>query len=552
MPEDLSKPGKGARLAQLVRQQRTLLVLDGLEPLQHPVGNPLAGRLLDPDLRDLILGLAQSNPGLCVISSRQALTDLDGLGGVAARREDLDDLPLAVAVSLLGRLQITGTDKELEDACEKFGCHALSLMLLGRFLFDAHGGDIRRIDRIRDIEKADRLTREDRHRTAWKVLEAYEAWLSSAQADGNPTTLAVLRLTGLFDRVATTDCLDALRADPVIPGLTEAVRAMDRDEWKILLRRLERAHLIKLRVAADDRDALAIDAHPLVREYFGRQLRQQRPDAFRAAHTRLFDHLCATTPHQPDTLVGLQPLYQAVTHGCLAERQEEACEEVYIKRILRGTATGGFYSPYRLGANGAELGAVHAFFEEPWCRLSPNLSEPKKGWLLNEAANRLRALGRLTEAIEPMRLAATMAERAEDWKRAARRGHNLSELEVTLGRLSAALVDGRRAIDFAELNGEEYEKIICRAATAVAMHQAGEWTEAGALFTEAEQLQAKRQPQLPRLYSCRDSSIPIGCWPPPRARHGDSCRRFRAAPAAPSITAAGSGGSARDCPRRLR
>ena len=71
----------------------------------------MAGRLLDPDLRDLILGLAQSNPGLCVLSSRQALTDLDGLGGLAARREDLDDLPRAVAVRLLRRLQITGTDR---------------------------------------------------------------------------------------------------------------------------------------------------------------------------------------------------------------------------------------------------------------------------------------------------------------------------------------------------------------------------------------------------------------------------------------------------------
>ena len=390
-PEDLAKPGKGARLAQLVRQQRTLLILDGLEPLQQTIGNPLAGRLLDPDLRDLILALAQSNPGLCVLSSRQALADLDGLGGLAARREDLDDLPKTVAVSLLRRLQIAGTDQELENACATFGCHALSLTLLGRFLFDAHGGDIRRIDRIRDLEKADRLTREERHRTAWKVLEAYEEWLSRARADGDPATLAVLRLTGLFDRVATADCLDALRADPVIPGLTEAVHAMDRDEWNILLRRLERAHLIKLRVAANEGEALAIDAHPLVREYFARQLRDKRPEAFRAAHSRLFDHLCATTQHWPNTLGGLQPLYQAVTHGCLAERQPAAREKVYRDRILRGVGVDGFYSWTKLGAFGPNLGALAAFFEEPWRRLSPNFSAPDEAWLLNETAIQLRA-----------------------------------------------------------------------------------------------------------------------------------------------------------------
>jgi hypothetical protein len=499
--EELGKPGKGTRLAHLIRQQRTLLILDGLEPLQQPIGSPQAGRLLDPDLRDLLLALAQSNPGLCVLSSRQALADLDGLGGLAARREDLDDLPRAVAVRLLRRLQITGTDQELEDACEKFGCHALSLTLLGRFLFDAHHGDIRRLDRIRDLEKADRLTREERHRTAWKVLGAYEAWLSRAQADGHPATLAVLRLTGLFDRVATADCLDVLRADPVIPGLTEAVHAMDRDEWNVLLRRLERAHLIRLRVDAADADAIAIDAHPLIREYFAKQLRDQRPEAFRAAHGRLFDHLCANTPHRPNTLPGLQPLYQAVTHGCLAGRQQEALEKVFRDRILRGTGGDGFYSWKRLGAFGANLGAVAAFFEEPWRRLAANLSAPDQAWLLGEAAFYLRALGRLTEAVEPMRVSGEMDVASSKWKFAAVSYSNLSGLEVTLGRLGEAVADGRRAIDFADRSGDAFQKLARRTAAADALHQAGERVEAGALFAEAERMQAALQPQFPRLYS---------------------------------------------------
>jgi hypothetical protein len=500
-PEDLAKPGKGTRLAHRIRQQRTLLVLDGLEPLQQPIGSPQAGRLLDPDLRDLLLALAQLNPGLCVLSSRQALADLDGLGGRAARREDLDDLPKAIAVRLLRRLQIAGTDDELEKACEHFGCHALSLTLLGRFLFDAHGGDIRRIDRIRDLQKADRLTREERHRTAWKVLEAYEAWLSRAGAGGDLRALAVLRLTGLFDRVATADCLAVLRADPVIAGLTEAIHAMDRDEWNVLLRRLERAHLIKLRVDAADADALAIDAHPLIREYFAKQLRDQRPEAFRAAHGRLFDHLCTTTPYRPDTLPGLQPLYEAVTHGCLAGRQREALDKVYVDRILRGTGNDGYYTWKKLGAVGADLGALAAFFEEPWRQLAPNLSEPDKSWLLNEAAFRLRALGRLTEAVEPMRVSGEMDVASSEWKGAAISHSNLSELEVTLGRLREAVADGRRTIDFADHSGDAFQKTSKRTTAADALHQAGERVEAGALFAEAERMQAENQPKFPRLYS---------------------------------------------------
>ena len=40
---------------------------------------------------------------------------------------------------------------------------------------------------------------------------------------------------------------------------------------------------------------LVLDAHPLLREYFARELREQRPEAWRAAHRRLYEHLCATT-----------------------------------------------------------------------------------------------------------------------------------------------------------------------------------------------------------------------------------------------------------------
>ena len=496
-----SRPGKGQRLAELIRQQRTLLILDGLEPLQHPVGGPLAGRLLDPDLRDLLCALAQANPGLCVVSSRQAVADLTALHGRAARTEELEDLPKAVALRLLRELQIKGTDRELEEACEKFGCHALSLTVLGRFLFDAHQGDINRIDRVRDLRKADRLTREERHRTAWKVLEAYEEWLAQAKADGNPTTLAVLRLTGLFDRVATANCLAVLRAQPVIRGLTEAIHAMDADEWNILLHRLERAHLIKLRPTPDEATQLGIDAHPLVREYFAKQLRERQPEAFRVAHSRLFDYLCKSTEHRPDTLAGLQPLYQAVVHGCLAGRQQEACDNVYFDRILRGTGPDGFYSGKKLGAIGADLGAVAAFFEEPWSRLSPNLSAPDQAWLLNEAATRVRARGRLAEAVEPMRVGLDMRIAQQVWTPATRVASNLSELEVSLGRLDEAVADGRRAIDFADRSDDPFQKMARRTGVADALHQAGERAEAGALFAEAERMQAEFQLQFPLLYS---------------------------------------------------
>jgi tetratricopeptide (TPR) repeat protein len=533
---DPNRPGQGERLAGLVQARRTLFVIDGLEPLQAPPDSARPGRLLDPDLETFIRALLQRNPELLVITSRQALPDLEGAAALCDQR-DLHELARANAIRLLRQFQVTGTEDELAAACERFSCHALSLTLLGRFLFDAHGGDIRCIDQI-DLHSADRAT-PDRHRTAWKVLAAYENWLcppQSARASAprpaggwawsaagrtwrriagalrgrrNPQaataararrrTLAVLRLTGLFDRPASPDCLAALRAAPSIRGLTDALTGLDEDGWRALLRGLERARLIRLSAHAGG--ALGLDAHPLVRDYFAEQLRLQRPAAFAAAHARLFEHLCAATPHRPDDLAGLQPLYQAVRHGCLAGRQQEACDKVYVERILRGTGNDGFYSQNKLGAIGANLGAVAAFFDAPWGRVSPNLAEPDRAWLLNEAAVLLRALGRLTEALGPMRVCGETEVQVERWKNAAIGYSNLSELEITLGRLPDAVTDARAAVAHADRSGDAFQRMSKRTAAADALHQSGETAEAGRLFAEAERMQREWQPQYPLLYS---------------------------------------------------
>jgi tetratricopeptide (TPR) repeat protein len=309
----------------------------------------------------------------------------------------------------------------------------------------------------------------------------------------------VLRLSGLFDRPALPDCLAALRAAPPIRGLTDALTVLDEDGWRALLRGLERARLIRLSVHAGG--ALGLDAHPLVRDYFAEQLRLHLPAAFAAAHARLFEHLCAATPHRPDDLAGLQPLYQAVRHGCLAGRQQEACDKVYVERILRGGGDDGFYSMRKLGAIGADLGAVAAFFDAPWVRVSPNLAEPHRAWALNEAALRLRALGRLTEAVEPMRVGGEIEVRAERWTNAAIGYSNLSELELTLGLLPNAVTDARAAVAHADRSGDAFQRMSKRTTAADALHQSGETAEAGRLFAEAERMQRERQPQYPLLYS---------------------------------------------------
>ena len=69
---------KGVQLAEAVRAQRALLILDGVEPLQFPENHSVKpGRLKDPSLVALVKELAGYNPGLCLITTRAPITGSD-------------------------------------------------------------------------------------------------------------------------------------------------------------------------------------------------------------------------------------------------------------------------------------------------------------------------------------------------------------------------------------------------------------------------------------------------------------------------------------------
>jgi tetratricopeptide (TPR) repeat protein len=492
---------RGARLARLVGQSRCLLVLDGLEPLQYPPG-PMEGKLKHQGIEALLKGLAAQNAGLCVVTTREKVDDIKQHYGRTADDLELSHLTDLAGASLLhyagarraGAKALAPDDKELQAASREVRGHGLTLQLLGRYLGLAEDGDILKRDTVR-LADADREYQNDATRPyghAFKAMEAYQKWFAGAGEQGQ-RQLTILRLLGLFERSASRHCLDALRAKPVIAGLTEAFVGLTQRDWKLALSRLEEINL--LAVQADG----SVDCHPLLREYFGGQLRQEQPQAWRIAHKRLYEHLCAITKDKPHpTLEDLQPLYQAVAHGCQAGLQQEADHKVYQQRILRGNED---YSFHKLGALGSNLGAVACFFETTWSCVSPVLSEPDQAWLLNQAAQTLRAFGRLTEALDPMRAGLEMRIKQKDWHNAARIANNLSELELTVGEMAGAVGDAEQSVTYADRSGNTFDGMASRATHGDALHQAGRRSEAEALFREAETIQVERQPTQPALYS---------------------------------------------------
>jgi TIR domain len=494
--EGESPHDKGRRLATYVGAKRVALILDGLEPLQYPPTSPLAGQLKDEGLRALLKGLAQSGKGLCVVTTRYRIRDIEAYA-VAAPQRELAPLSEEAGARLLETLGVNGTRKERERLAAEVRGHALTLTIIGGYLRDAYGGDIRQRDRI----KLDEADAEEQGGRAFRAMDAYAEWFESDGKRGQQA-LAILRLLGLFDRPADANCLSALWRAPPIEGLTEPLISLSEAQRNIVLTRLASAKLVTVNRAGGV--LFSLDAHPLLREYFAKALREKQPEGWKAGHKRLYEHLTTTTVDKPaPTLEDLQPLYQAIAHGCLAGMQQDACDKVYQARILRGTGFDGFYSMTNLGAYGADLGAVACFFDPPWAQVSPLLTPPTKAWLLGEAGRYLGALGRLTESLESMRASLDGGVAQEDWKNAAIRAGNLSELELILGNVEAAIRDAEAGVAHADRSGESPWRVILRTTHAEALHQAGRKAEARKLFAEAEAMQTELQPRFPLLYSLR-------------------------------------------------
>ena len=331
---------KGERLARLIAPRRSLLVLDGLEPLQTAPGSQ-EGRLREPSVQALLRELAAFSRGLCVITTRLPVADLADHEDSSAPRRELEHLTSDAGALLLGALGVKGPETELRRASEEFRGHCLALTLLGSYLSDAYQGDIRYRQEVLGHLAHD--VRQGAH--ARKVMASYQNWW------GEGPELSALRLLGLFDRPAEEKAIAALLKPPAIPGLTESLTNLSPREWQMLLGRLRRARLL---AGEDPHQPGQLDAHPLVREYFGDQLHSQRTAAWQEANRRLYHYYRALAPQLPDNFAEMEPLFLAVICGCNAGVFREALHEVYIPRIQRGDAHFAANVPW--GQRGLALG----------------------------------------------------------------------------------------------------------------------------------------------------------------------------------------------------
>lgn len=492
-PQEGTIQEKCSDLAHEILLSPTLLVLDGLEPLQFPTGE-LQGWLKDKTMAEFLrlLSRGSGNNRLCIITSRQSLSDLSHKRKSHCPELKMEGLLPKAGVRHLKNLGIKGKTGVLKEIVEEFEGHAFGLTLLGKYLSKAYFG---RGDRWKEIKLDEVL--ED---LPTSVVHKFCGHLSNKH-------LAILRLLGLFDRPAEDEIINKLIKSE-IDGLTTQLKDLNELEWNVHMSDLFDYGLI---VKPKENYPKEIDAHPIVREYFKRVLRRDFPDAWKLGHLALFHHFESAVPNKtPNDSNELMQLYRAVSHACLAERHQQAFDEVYLPRILQGIRGDQRQESWRkFGTFGTEVATLANFFSSPWDEPHTSLKLETRGILQYAAGFCLGALGRLGEAEAPLKRSYQILKNESDKAIAAMCCGYLAQELPFLGKLEDALKYAQESVDLADNGSDLFQPIRQRCVLAHSFHQLGRFDEARSTFQEAEKLQGNQLYSLLNFLYC-DLLIDIG------------------------------------------
>lgn len=466
---------KAARLANLIRNSRTLLILDGLEPLQYPPGYN-QGLVENPAVALLIRELASDNNGLCLITSRLAVSDLIPFQDGRVQTIGLDHLTTDAGIELLKSIGVKGENSEFIHAAKEYAGHPLCLSLLGGYLNVVHDGDI---SKFRELESLIGIQGAGIH--ARKLVRAYLEWFESSPEN------ALLYMLGLFDRAVSLDELKTLCSKEPIAKLTEDLARLTQAQWGYGIRKLEDANLISL----DSREgSTMIDCHPLVRDFLADYLKCEMPEVWNKGNSLLFHHLENTATENPATMAELEPLFRAVIHGTRAKLYEEAFQ-LYFERIKNR------YCMLTGGSHHTDQSCIRAFFSRAWTEPVEALSEDAKCHLLSSAASNLMSLGKIEEAIEPSVKSINWFLEGEKWLEAAMTAGPFASMLIATGSLDKAIA----LMDKLETCVEKTNNIAIQAMSlnfrAYAYYLHGENEKARLLFEQAEEILVQPEPGIP-------------------------------------------------------
>lgn len=486
-------------LVEALRRNRTLLIIDGLEKLQEaPGGKNEVGVVTDSALRRLLFHFVTSGNGLCVVTSRLPLTELQGHSERGYLEIQVGPLPEVAATELVWSEMWSGENPRRPDSHEKtlllewarfYAGRPLSLSLLGGLARTAYQNNLSKIKKAPNL-----LNDSGRGSHAARILQDYERVLA------NSAELDIMRIVGLCDQAVPEDVIREFASEPKISGLNENLIGLDDAGMNICLASLVERHLLWI----TGESPRTVSCHPLVREFFAQSLIDVPDPELATAriqgHQRLCEYYSNSVAVQPTNEREMESLYRAVEHGVAGMQTRSAFEDIYERRIRRHRSA---FNTDVLGQFGKDYETLMGFIGKDGDVLEA--VKDRTEFIVGQIGLDLRAKGDLESAIKWVQKALDADLAVADHANASRSADILSHTYLLRGSLDMSVAYAEKALESAAKVESErvscYLSVISRANLANALHHQGKSDEALEHFERAERENAVVDRDHPRLRS---------------------------------------------------
>jgi tetratricopeptide (TPR) repeat protein len=457
------------KIKEYISQGTYLIILDGLEQMQKGESGDEFGKMQHHECIELLHYLADApKAGLCLITTRFPLKDLDNWCDGNYKTLPLVDLNIPDAIAMLKKRGVQGDDADLKEVIEKYKGHALSLTSVAGYLKRYYDGNIKHAPDIKFV-----FSEKERFKDVNKLLRKYADKMKESE-------LVFLNIFSLFRRdVTEKEFVGVFQHKIEGTKFNDVLVKMNNLDFKDLVN-----GLVDWRLFSYDQAKQSYATHPLIKTYF--------EDAFydedkRLCHKRIYVYFGEHAPEQPKTLEEMQPLFEQIYHSCSAGLYYEAL-------LIYGTKIGGERIGYRisdkLGAWETNLNLIRYFF--PNGELSqPSLVTERsvQSWLLNSAGLALINIGRPKEAEEPLLMGIRIYVALKDWRNASAVYENLAELQFRIGEIRKGLESAKKSLEMAEKAGSNADIITSKSILAHIFQLLGKNEEVQKWFKEVMELE---------------------------------------------------------------
>jgi len=438
----VSEEQRAVKLAEVLSSEKTILVLDGIDPLQATTaGEDQAGRFQDAAIRKLLFSLCRASveqgfiESLVIVTSTASLFDLKEFAEGAYREIPLGPLEEKEGAELLGNLLRSPVEPtELHRAVREVKGQPLTLTLLGRALRAHCDGDIRRRGEVLLAGAHGEL--DDATRA---VLEWYrQRWCEPAEDSTviGARCLSFLKLVSLVGRPMSDMELEFLAQGKIALG--QPLAAIGKEGLQQVGEHLQTLGLL---IRKPDE---SWDTHSTVRRFFRDLLLQEDESGWIEAHRALYHYFLRISKKKPRTSQEMESVTRAVHHACFAGQFRDA-HRLYRDRVARRSDG---YITENLGLVAWDLTILSRFFpgeEHNWWRhaVGVGLRRSHEIWLRSRVAYGLELQGRLQDAQQQRRTTIDYLERKKQWR-------DLADAKEKLALILARTADLREARTMAE------------------------------------------------------------------------------------------------------